>query len=236
MTLQSDTRFAGGDRLTGDSTQDGTHLGRLPDLLASAAAEMVRRVQRSLVVLHNGHHGVGAGIVWGRDPRGGMLILTNHHVVDHQGMTWGRRADGQQLRAELEDSTEVPVRLLAKDAEVDLALLAVDIADLPVAMVADAHGLRVGQLVLAVGHPWRQRGVVTAGLVSSLTKAKTDGRRGSVDVIRSDARLAPGNSGGPLVNANGAVVGINTLIVGGDQGIAIPSYVANDFVEQSFNT
>jgi serine protease Do len=67
-------------------------------------------------------------------------------------------------------------------------------------------------------------------MVSGLMKAHTQGPRGQVDIIRSDARLAPGNSGGPLVNAAGGVVGINTMIVGGDQGIALASHVASEFV------
>jgi serine protease Do len=84
-----------------------------------------------------------------------------------------------------------------------------------------------------VGHPWGQRGAVTAGLISGLSKARRRGRGGEIEIIRSDARLAPGNTGGPLGDASGAVVGINTMIVGGDQGIAIPSHVACAFVEQA---
>lgn len=199
-----------------------------PGALTEATAEIVRRVQRSLVVLHNGHHGVGAGVIWSRNGSAGAYILTNHHVVAH----------GRQLRVALENgsplhSAEYPARLVATDEEIDLALLHVDASDLPPAMIADSRSLRVGQLVLAVGHPWGQRGAVTAGLVSGLSKVQTRGRRGEVEVIRSDVRLAPGNSGGPLINASGAVVGINTMIVGGDQGIAIPSHVASAFVEQA---
>jgi serine protease Do len=93
----------------------------------------------------------------------------------------------------------------------------------------------VGQYVLAIGHPWGQRGVVTAGLISGLSKAHTRGPRGEIEIIRSDARLAPGNSGGPLVNAWGAVIGINTLIVGGDQGIALPSHTADEFVNRALS-
>jgi serine protease Do len=204
-----------------------SHLSDLPqsDLsgaLTDATAEIVRRVQRSLVVLHNGRHGIGAGVVWSRNGSPGAYILTNNHVVAH----------GRQVRVALENGAEYPARLVAADEEIDLALLHVEAGDLTPAMIADSRSLRVGQLVLAVGHPWGQRGVVTAGLVSGLSKAQTRGQRGEVEVIRSDVRLAPGNSGGPLVNANGAVVGINTMIVGGDQGIAIPSHVANAFVDQ----
>jgi serine protease Do len=195
----------------------------LPGALTDAAEEVVLRVQRSLVVLHNGRHGVGAGVIWGRNGSDGAYILTNYHVVAH----------GRQIRAALESGQEIPTRLVATDEEIDLALLQVQDSGLQPAMVADSRGLRVGQLVLAVGHPWGQRGAVTVGLISGLSKAQTRGRRGEVEIIRSDARLAPGNSGGPLVNASGAVVGINTMIVGGDQGIAIPSHVASGFVEQA---
>lgn len=194
------------------------------DALADACAQVVGRVQRSLVILHNGRFGVGAGIIWpvaGGQP--GTYILTNNHVVAH----------GRSLRVALEDGREFPAQRVAEDPEVDLALLHIDESGLEPIPVADSKALRTGQLVLAVGHPWGQRGVVTAGMVSSLSKARTRGPRGEVEIIRSDARLAPGNSGGPLVDAGGAVVGINTMIVGGDQGIAVPSHIAAGFVEKA---
>jgi S1-C subfamily serine protease len=93
--------------------------------------------------------------------------------------------------------------------------------------------LYVGQLAWAVGHPWGQRNAVTAGVVSGFGKAATRGQRGSVSIIRTDAGLAPGNSGGSLVNAAGAVIGINTLVVGGDLGVAIPSQEARAFADQA---
>ncbi len=201
---------------------------RLSDQLAEAAGRLVQQVQRSLVVLHNGHHGVGAGIIWAQgDGRPGQAqeyyILTNQHVIAH----------GRNVRAAVEDGAEYATQVVAQDEEVDLALLRIQAQGLPVAQIGDSRRLRPGQLVMAVGHPWGQRGVVTAGLVSGLLKAQTRGPRGSVDVIRSDARLAPGNSGGPLVDATGAVVGINTMIIGGDQGIALAGQVACEFVAQA---
>lgn len=200
----------------------------LPEALTEATAQVVQRVQRSLVVLHNGRQGVGAGVVWGSRASGGAYILTNRHVVAHQ----------RQMRAALPcatrlDSTEYPAHLVAVDDEIDLALLHIEASDLLPAVIGDSHNLRIGQLVLAVGHPWGQRGAVTAGLISGLSKAQRRGRGDEVPVIRSDVRLAPGNSGGPLVDASGAVVGINTMIVGGDQGIAIPSHIASEFAQQA---
>jgi serine protease Do len=201
-------------------------MSAFPTPLTDAFCAVVERVQRSLVVLHNGREGIGAGIVWRQDG----LIVTNQHVVAHKS---SRRRP--ELSATLADGTELPVQIVAHDLEIDLALLRVDAEHLSQALVADSHNLRIGQLVLAIGNPWGQRGVVTCGLISGLSKAQTDGKRKEVDIIRSDARLAPGNSGGPLISALGEVVGINTMIIGGDQGIAIPSHLVSAFVEDALN-
>jgi serine protease Do len=87
-------------------------------------------------------------------------------------------------------------------------------------------------MVFAFGHPWGQRNTVTRGIVSALTFAQN--RRGdTLPIVRSDVPLAPGNSGGPLVNASGEVIGINAMIVGGDQSVSIAASVANDFVRKA---
>ena len=194
----------------------------LNDALADEMSALVERVQRSLVVVRVGKHGVGAGVIWRRDG----LIVTNQHVAGHHSL-FGRA----HLQVTLADGRDFPARLLAQDPEIDLALLQIDDQDSPAAQIADSRSVRVGQLILAVGHPWGQLGFVTAGVVSGLSQAQTRGPRGSVDIIRSDVSLAPGNSGGPLVNAGGGVIGINTMIVGGDLGVAIPTQVINSFVE-----
>jgi serine protease Do len=90
-------------------------------------------------------------------------------------------------------------------------------------------------MVFALGHPWGMAHSVTSGVVSSLGHAKTRGKRGLIPIISTDALLAPGNSGGPLLNARGEVIGINTMIVGGDQGVAIPSAVIMDFLQEAIN-
>jgi serine protease Do len=192
--------------------------------LADSLAAVVQRVQRSLVVVHNGRFGAGAGVVW----RQGGYIVTNHHVV----------ARGR-LRVTLPDGAQEPAEVIAQEPELDLALLQVDRPDLPAAMIADSNGLKAGHIVLAVGHPWGQPGVVTAGVVSSQgsVEVHAPSRRislgSSIPIIRTDVRLAPGNSGGPLVNTTGGVVGINTMIVGGDLGVAIPSQVVKAFVTRA---
>ena len=192
--------------------------------LAEEVNAVVEQVQRCLVVLRSGARGsgvrgYGAGIIWRPDG----LIVTNNHVVA-KASTLSVTSDG----------AEYPLELLARDPEIDLALLKIEAGDMPAAEIGDSRLLRVGELVMAVGHPWGQPGAVTAGCISALRKARLSGTRGgvgtTVDVIRSDVRLAPGNSGGPLVNAHGSVVGINTMLVGGDQGIALPSHVVEAFI------
>jgi serine protease Do len=192
-------------------------LNTLNGEMTRALTEVLGRVQRSLVVVHNGRYGAGAGVIW----RSEGLIVTNNHVVQR-----GR------IRITLHDGREFPAQIAYADPEIDLALLRIEAHDLPPATPVDSRGLRVGELVFAVGHPWGQRGFVTAGIVSSLGTAVTRGRRKSIPIVRSDVDLAPGNSGGPLINAVGGVVGINTMIVGGDQGVAIPSHLVDAFVDE----
>lgn len=181
------------------------------------------RAQRSLVVIQNGRFGAGAGIVW----HASGVIVTNYHVI-HRG----------KPRITLLDGREYPARIIDQAKEIDLATLKVESAvvqnsDLWVAPIADSHDLRVGQIALAIGHPWGQIGAVSVGIISSLGSMRVHSRRGSIPVIRTDAGLAPGNSGGPLMNANGGVIGVNTMIIGGDLGVAIPSHVVDTFVEES---
>ena len=194
--------------------------------LDEAMADVDYRVQRSLVVVHNGKRGAGAGVIW----RAGGLIVTNYHVVAHR-----RGRSSHPLHATLPDGQELPARLLAEAEHLDLALLQVETDGLQPALIADSRSMKVGQIVFAVGHPWGQRGYVTSGVISSLGTAQSTNGHGqlTVPIIRSDVLLAPGNSGGPLVDATGGVLGINTMVVGGDQGVAIPSHVVESFISQA---
>ena len=189
----------------------------LSSTLAGALDDLVRRLEAGLVVVHGHRDGAGAGIIWNPDG----LILTNAHVV-------GRGA----ARVLLHDDREFEARLVSRDPEVDLALMEIEARDLPAVRPAESLP-HVGEMVFAVGHPWGQRGYVSSGIVSAIGAARTRGRRGSFPVIRSDVPLAPGNSGGPLVNAAGELLGINTMIVGGDQSVAIPAWIARQFIGQA---
>ncbi len=192
----------------------------LSNTLAEAINAVFQRAQRSLVIVHNGRNGAGAGVIW----QLGGIVITNHHVVAHG-----------KVHISLVGGREYPTRLIAKDPYIDLAILKAESAgeydpDLPPAPIADSRDLRVGQIALAIGHPWGQIGAVATRIISGLGEVAVRGRRGSVSVIRTDVGLAPGNSGGPLMKASGGVIGINTMIVGGDLGVAIPSHVVNAFV------
>jgi serine protease Do len=186
-------------------------------------ADLCQRANQSLVVVQNGRRGAGAGVIW----RSGGIVVTNYHVI-HRG----------RPRVSLLDGSEYTTRVLAKARHIDLALLKLELSEsdrssLPVAEIADSRMLRVGQIALALGHPWGQLGSVSMGVITSLGSLPLRWRKRAVNVIRTDAGLAPGNSGGPLIDASGAVIGINTMIVGWDQGVAVPSHVVNEFVEKA---
>jgi serine protease Do len=180
-----------------------------------AIDDLVRQAMPSLVIVRGHRFGAGAGIVWSESG----LILTNNHVI-------GKRAP----IVVLQNDREYESRIIARDPNVDLALLSIDAADL-IPLKPASVSTRIGEMVFALGHPWGQRNTVTLGIVSALIPAQT--RNGDrIPIIRSDAPLAPGNSGGPLINARGEVVGINAMIVGGDQSVSIAVSVAQEFVNK----
>lgn len=191
--------------------------------LADALTAVYQNLCRSLVVVHNGRRGAGAGVIW----RTGGFVITNYHVIQRS-----------KPRITLMNGDEYSAVVTGKTEVLDLALLQVDFPDTRVqdfqpVVMADFNHLRVGQIALALGHPWGQIGSVSAGIISSLGSASLRRRQKPIDIIRTDAVLAPGNSGGPLVNSAGEVIGINTMIIGGDLGVAIPSHVVNEFVNDN---
>ncbi len=189
---------------------------RLPGSIADALADLVGEVKDSVVQVRCGNHGSGSGAIWRSDG----IIMTNHHVV----------AQREHAKVLLGDNCELRATVIARDPVLDLAALKVDAAGLRAAAVGPSQSVRVGELVIAIGNPRGQRGVVTAGIISGIGAIETGWRRGKAKYIRSDVQLAPGNSGGPMLDARGCVIGINAMIFGGDLGVAIPSHIATQFL------
>ncbi len=186
--------------------------------VAAAGTRMIEDAQRSVVQVRSGSRGAGAGVIWDA----GGLVLTNDHVV-----RTGHRS--RNVRVVLRDGRSFAADVVKHSRSLDLGLLRLrDVSDdLPTIPVGDSDALRVGELVYAVGHPWGRLGAVTAGIVSGLGAARGGGS--GTRYVQSDVALAPGNSGGPLLNARGEVVGINAMVFG-RLALSIPSNAASAWV------
>jgi len=181
--------------------------------LANATGDLTEAMRHSLVTIRS-EAGGGSGTAWRRDG----LIITNNHVVP-----------GEHAEVILPDGRVLPGRVVARDIENDLAAISVD-AELTPVEAGDSAGLRAGEMVFAVGNPWGLRGSVAAGIISGVGPAP-EGGLPVREVIRADIRLAPGNSGGPLADARGRVIGINSMIAGG-MGVAIPANTIARFIAE----
>ena len=197
---------------------------------SQALAAAVEAARASVVEVRSGSRGIGAGVIWRSAARAASrassVIVTNAHVV--MGAERGNVQGG--LRVVTADGRAFEAEVVASNPQLDLAMIRVGATGLPVAKVGDSTRLRVGELVFAIGNPWGQVGVVTAGTISGLGSITLRGTNRAAHYIRSDVLLAPGNSGGPLLDTTGAVIGINAMIFGGDLGVAIPSHVATEWM------
>lgn len=191
------------------------HLDAYSRVVTAVAAELTPKVA-AVTVTHRSRGGLGAGSGSAVVLDGDGHLLTNAHVV--------RRTDAGRLA--FADGGTAPFHVVGTDRLSDLAVLRADGPTPPPVRLGDASTLRVGQLVVAVGNPLGLAGTVTAGVVSALGRSLPTraGRTTRVidEVIQTDAALNPGNSGGALAVAGGAVVGINTAVAGAGLGLAIP--------------
>ena len=165
--------------------------------------------------------GLGSGVIV--SPAG--YILTNHHVI----------AEADEIVVQLHDGRQAQARAIGTDPETDLAILKIDLTDLPVILLGDSEQLEVGDTVLAIGNPFGVGQTVTSGIVSALGRSQL-GINTFENFIQTDAAINPGNSGGALVDVRGELVGINTAIYsrsGGSMGIgfAIPTSLARNVME-----
>jgi serine protease Do len=185
----------------------------LPGEFSSALVEMFNTVQPSIVQVGIQGRGGGTGVIWSPDGR----IITNAHVVANEQA---------KIHVHLTDGRTLEAKVLHRDPRLDLAMLKVNGDNLKALPIGDSSRLRIGEWVFAIGHPWGQRWALTAGIVSSLSSVKVADDL-TTRYIKSDVGLAPGNSGGPLLDAEGKVVGINAMIFGGDLSVAIPSDIVS---------
>jgi len=166
--------------------------------------EIVEHLRRSTVLIHPNDRGIGSGLLWSNDG----LIITNAHV-----------ASGQRARVQLWDGREFAASVTSRDPRIDLAALQIEASGLPAAVAADSSNVRPGELAIAIGNPLGFVGALTTGVIHAVGPLR---RFGSRSWIQADVRLAPGNSGGPLADAHGRVIGINTMVAG-RLALAVPS-------------
>jgi serine protease Do len=176
--------------------------------------EIAEKLRRSTVLIRAGSRGNGSGVIWSADG----IIVSNAHVA--------RR---EKMRIELWDGREFDAVVTSSDTRRDLAALRVQANDLPAAATADSSQVRPGELAIAIGNPMGFVGALTTGVVHSVGAIRG---AGSMEWVQASVRLAPGNSGGPLADARGRVIGINTMVAG-RVALAIPSNAVTQFLSSS---
>ncbi|HEY9474019.1 MAG TPA: trypsin-like peptidase domain-containing protein [Mycobacteriales bacterium] len=207
-----------------------------------SVADIANRVRPAVVSIevHGDEDGTGSGVVIDGDG----YILTNNHVVSPAS-----GSDGS-IRVTFEGHSSAPARIVGRDPKSDLAVVKVDKPGLTVATLGDSSKLAVGDPVIAIGSPLGLADTVTSGIISALNRPVPLEGEGSdtnavIDAIQTDAAINPGNSGGALVDAAGAVIGVNSAIAtisaqgrGGSIGVgfAIPINEARDVAEQLIRT
>jgi S1-C subfamily serine protease len=199
-----------------DSSKELLNESSLLDAYSQAVIGVVEKVGPAVVSIGvrqkgaNGHAGEGAasGVIIAPDG----YVLTNNHVVENAG----------DVQVGLTDGSTFPAEVIGKDPATDLAVVRAATNGLPVAELGDSDSLRVGQLVIAIGNPFGFQSTVSTGVISALGRAmRSPTGRLIESIIQTDVPLNPGNSGGPLVDTRGRVIGVNTAIIRPAQGISL---------------
>jgi serine protease Do len=173
--------------------------------------EIAEQLRRSTVLIRVGGRGSGSGVIWSSNG----LVVTNAHVVR-----------GSHACVQLWDGREFEAAIQSRDLRRDLAQLRIDAENLPAASPTDSSQVRPGELAIAIGNPMGFVGALATGVIHGVGPIP---RLGLQSWVQADVRLAPGNSGGPLADVRGRVVGINTMVAG-RLALAIPSNVVRDFL------
>jgi serine protease Do len=173
--------------------------------------EIAEQLRRSTVLVQSGGRGAGSGVIWSADG----LVVTNAHVVL-----------GSRVKVRLWDGREFDAAIVSRDTGRDLAQLHIAAAGLPAASAADSSMVRPGELAIAIGNPLGFVGALATGVIHAVGPVRG---LGAHSWVQADVRLAPGNSGGPLADAHGRVIGVNTMVAG-RLALAIPSNAVGDFL------
>ena len=211
------------------SVNDGPLLDAYSDTITSVVENIadsvlqvgVRKKRNRMAKRFFGGDGAGSGFIISKDG----YVVTNHHVISNASDIHVTTHDNQRLKA----------KLIGSDPATDIAVLKINGSDFQPLEFAPSHQLKVGQIAIAIGNPYGFQSTVTTGVISAMGRSlRSQNGRLIDDVIQTDAALNPGNSGGPLVDSTGRVIGVNTAIIRVAQGIcfAVSSNVAAYVVDK----
>ena len=185
--------------------------------------DTIETLRESVVQIVTEEGSIGAGTIWHSE---GLIITNAHVILQHNEQPRG------DLSVVLQDDGVYPAQVIGYDTSADLAALAIDVADLPTISPGTSANLVSGQWVMAVGHPWGLIDSLTSGVIIGIGTNLPE-RFDDREWIAISLKLRPGHSGGPLVDVEGRLIGINTMIAGPEVGFAIPVNVVKRFLKQT---